>query len=200
MLGELFSFKSLILTLVKVKHNQELQLWRSVLDRLCLIAVEVPWLREECTLIIYDALKELYDNTEASPLVKVLVEVLSERKLFETSQGVAIWLTIQKLYPDCKLPKDIWHHRDPLSSKERSHLATVMREDYSQAEDSKSDKAVKIKSGTFSVKISFAWDVLLGNLTYTLDSDDEKAFSKFNKFWKETVEGMSLHNTYKRCH
>ena len=192
MLGRVFSYKALVLSKALFKHSESSNLWHDLVGQICQLAVEIPWLREECGLVLYDAVKMIRKENLSRAYIEDLVNILSQKKLYQTPQGVAIWLSIYKDCHDIQLPKGIWHHQDPLNSKERSCLATVMREDYSQTHGDTEANTSGLKSGFSMPQISFAWDVLIIYLTRITDSSHEKQLKKFGKFWKEVVDGEAI--------
>ena len=97
------------------------------LDLILDLAGEVPWLREECGLILCDSVRTITSvSTEQRPLDD-LVEKLRATNLIRTPEGVAIWLTIRSLASEFRLPKGIWRDQDPLCVPELPSLAKVMK-------------------------------------------------------------------------
>lgn len=123
-----------------------------------------------------------------------LVNILCRKKLHQTPQGIAIWLSVREQLPDLRLPKGFWHHQDPLSSKERGKLATVMREDYSQTSGDPNAKISFLKSGMSLPQISFAWDIVITHSSSNANTERDKRFKRFSKFWAEVVDSKETYN------
>ena len=192
MLGRVFGYKALILSKGLFRNFEDPNLWRDVVHQLCQLAAEIPWLREECGIVLFDAAQIASEDSISDVYTEILIEMLCQKRLYQTPQGVAIWLSIKKNNPDMKLPKGIWHHQDPLSSKERGRLATIMREDYSQIENDAKGDTISLKSGLSLPQISFAWDVIFTHLIDDTDTEREKLSKNFSKFWNEVVDGKAI--------
>lgn len=142
-------------------------------------------------MTLYETLSSLkqIENLDAS-YVNLLITKLHNYKLLKTPEGVAIWLTTSKLFPEASLPQGVWNHNDPLSGKERVAVAKVLR-DNNTDEDSGSSKS----SGAAQTSPSFAWQVVFGEL-YERHKPSKKAEEKvsdFEKFWVEAVDSKLLH-------
>ena len=177
---------------VPLEYPKESSLWQDVIDQICQLAVDYQWLREDCGLILYDVVKVTSKDKNSSVYIEELINVLCRKKLHQTPQGVAIWLSIRENSPDVRLPKGFWHHQDPLSSKERGNLATVMREDYSQTADGANANASFLKSGMAVPQISFAWDIIITYLSKGSNVEHDKLFKRFSRFWTEIVDGKEI--------
>lgn len=123
----------------------------------------------------------------------LLVSKVVTFKLANTPEGVAIWLQATSLFPGMTMPKGVWDHNDPLSSKERITLAKVLRDNSSaQSEDGslQSDK-----SGSAQTTPSFAWQVVFARLyqrhkpnKVSPSLHQKMKSSDFEKFWIEAVD------------
>lgn len=121
--------------------------------------------------------------------VNLLISKVNEHKLTKTPEGLAIWITASNLFPDINLPKGVWNHNDPLSSKERATVAKILRDNSSpQTED---DTAASKGTGAAQTTPSFAWQVVLNQLyqRHKPSKKDDKV-SDFEKFWIEAVDSM----------
>ena len=177
-----------------MERPEVLSLWHDVIDRVCQLAVDYQWLREECGLILYDVVKIISEEQYASVYVEGLINVLCRKKLHQTPQGVAIWLCTCEHFPDLRLPKGIWHRQDPLSSKERGNLATIMREDYSQTVNGTNVKSSFLKSGMSLPQISFAWDIIITHSSRNANTEGDKRSKRFGKIWTELVDGKETYS------
>lgn len=171
-------------------EGQSLTGWNELLDRIYGMARDVPWLREECGMILVEAVSNLSDKERLETHAEELVQRLVSTKLVNTPEGVAIWLALRGTYENI-LPSKIWHHNDPLARSERTRLAKILKEDFrTSTEDGKNED---IKSAASSHNPSFAWELLM---TKVLEADqakgdrDDAEKSEFAQFWLDTVDGM----------
>jgi len=172
-------------------EDQSLDGWNELLDRIYGMARDVPWLREECGLILVDAVSSLGGKDQLESHAQELVQRLVSTNLVNTPEGVAIWLALRADH-EKNLPSKIWHDNDPLAKVERTRLAKILKEDFrTPAKDGKNED---IKSATASHNPSFAWDLLMAKV---LEVDQAKGDrtdadkSEFAQFWLDTVDGMS---------
>jgi DNA polymerase phi len=135
--------------------------WEKFLEMASEQARSGPWLREECGSMLCEFVTA---SSKAEPLqekfVLKIIENYSTNGLLQTAEGVALWLTVQEAFPELKLPKDVWHKRDPLHSKERSRLARVLC-DPDSGKDLNTEQKKKFKSGTWKPQPNFAWRVVM---------------------------------------
>jgi DNA polymerase phi len=173
-------------------ESKSLDGWNELLDRIYEMARDVPWLREECGLILVEAVSTLGAEVELVPYAQGLVQRLVATNLVNTPEGVAVWLALRTNH-ETILPAKVWHGNDPLASKERARLAKILKEDFSTS--SKDEKNEDIKSAAASHNPSFAWELLISK---TLESDNAREDrtdadkSEFAQFWLDTVDSMSV--------
>ena len=147
------------------------------------LAAEKPWLRTECGAVLCEYLHGVRDNqNDLSLLVRSTIDSWSSRGLIKTLEGVALWVTVKEKFPDVKLPKGVWHHGDPFSSKDRPILVKVLLRNDAGEDDVERDGAMKPKqSGTRQSAPSFAWAVIF---SYLYDKVETKDFAKI---WSDIV-------------
>lgn len=118
--------------------------------------------------------------------VNLLVQRLEPFKLSKTPEGLAIWLTASTLFPDAKLPKGVWNHNDPLSSKDRGTVAKILRDNGAQTEDGPAGNS----TGAAQSSPSFAWSIILAHLykRHKPSKKSDEKVSDFEKFWLEAVD------------
>lgn len=167
--------------------------WDFFIDQISKQARGNPWLREECGSMLCDFIAG--SSQAQSPqehTVKKTIEKYSTDGLLETAEGVALWLTTQKTYPDLKLPKDTWHNRDPLHSTERTRLARILCDSRGTSEPDR-DQKKKIKtSGSWKPQPNFAWRVVLQQAFTKMSSAP-----KLRQFCIEVLDSM-LNNILSR--
>jgi DNA polymerase phi len=158
--------------------------WESFLEKTCEQARTNPWLREECGSMLceYVASSSKSQSTQDQFILKI-VEKYSANGLLQTPEGVALWLTIQNAYPEVKLPKDVWHKRDPLHSKERSRLARILCD--SGGDNGPGAEQKKIKGGTWKPQPNFSWHTVLRQAFGKFPSH-----SKLRQFCIEVLDSM----------
>jgi len=140
-------------------------------------------------MTLYETVSTLAQVKDIDPqYANLLLSKLHEHKLTKTPEGVAVWLTVSKLLPGASLPKGVWVHNDPLSSKERTTVAKVLRENHSE-DEAGSSRA----TGAAQTTPSFAWQIVLAHLyerRKPSKKDEDKA-SDLEKFWIEAVDSES---------
>lgn len=99
-------------------------------------------------------------------------------KLTNTPEGVAVWLTVRAQWPDV-LPANIWHDQDPLSKKERTRLAKILKEDFRTMSENSGDE--NIKSAAANPNPIFAWNTVLSEVL-------QREEKEFPQFWLDTVD------------
>lgn len=160
-----------------------MECWNELLDHIYEMARDVPWLREECGMVLVEAAKSLQGRSQYQECAKEMVERLNAFKLVSTPEGVAVWLTVRERFENT-LPEGIWHSKDPLSKKERTRLAKILKENYQGAQEDGSSDA--IKSGTTSPNPTFAWNLVLSEILRRDESSKQK--SEFPQLWIDIVD------------
>ncbi|KAG9726078.1 hypothetical protein KCU59_g14901, partial [Aureobasidium melanogenum] len=185
--GRCFGFKSLIQSQLLFAKGASIAEWEKVLDHIFKLATETTWLRRECGVTLYETLATLTQIKDLDiEYVNLLVQRLEPFKLSKTPEGLAIWLTTSTLFPDAKLPKGVWNHNDPLSSKERGTVAKILRDNGAQTEDGSAGNS----TGAAQSTPSFAWSIILSHLykRHKPSKKSEEKVSDFEKFWLEAVD------------
>jgi DNA polymerase phi len=175
-------------------ETSKAEYWPNILDEIFKLAREIPWLREECGMMMCEFVNNSIPlETENFAFVKEILVKLESHKLSKTPEGVALWLSVQSRFPDVETPDDVWKKGDPLCTKERSRLSETMRQSVEQEpvvqdEDrtkgkKQNKKEPKVKTGTWQHKPNFAWDVVLQEAI----KQKPKA-SRFKQFWIEIID------------
>ncbi|KAK8178751.1 DNA polymerase phi-domain-containing protein [Phyllosticta citribraziliensis] len=185
LLGRVFGYKALIQSSVLVQPAAPKECWANVLEELYKISQQKSWVREECAMIFFDAVKAIHAENGEEKLVRQIVDGLCTHGLAKTPEGVAIWLTVQSTFPKMELPEGTWHKQDPLCTKERQTLANVMKENFAKTQDTESGK--KVKSGSSQTTLSFAWEVVMVSFMQRHGAG-ESGVTEFSKFWTDIVD------------
>lgn len=168
-----------------------MECWNKLLDHIYGMARDVPWLREECGMVLIEAAKSLRGENRYQECAREMIDRLNAFKLVSTPEGVAIWLTVRTDY-EAVLPEGIWRSKDPLSRKERPRLAKILKENY-QGVQSDGDKD-PLKTAAASPNPTFAWNLVLAEILRRDDAarndgqDSSKA--EFPQFWIDVVDSM----------
>ena len=158
------------------------------------LAKKKSWLREECGWVLEEALQKLKSLSDGSNYAQVIIDKLQSTSLSKTPEGLVLWVIAQSKFPDLELPKHIWHNEDPLHRKERSTLARILKET-STKEDLRDGGEKPIGTGTWSSKLHFAWEVILGAL---LDTNQNRLKRlSFSDLWVEAVDSKVLLSRYR---
>jgi hypothetical protein len=159
---------------------------------------DVPLLREECALVLVEVIKDLGTQSESERCAEALMQRLAAFKLVNTPEGVGIWLAVRDHF-DGALPAAAWHNNDPLSKKERTRLADVLKENF-QSKAVKSD--ANIKSGNANPNPKFAWIMVLSEMLQrdeTLrNSDTSSTKLGFPQLWTDIVDSECAPRTHHR--
>lgn len=187
LIGRLFGYKAVLQSKIVIQPNLLLECWTQLLDHVCGMARDIPWLREECGMVLVEALRSLDAQAQYQICAQEVLSRLSAFKLMSTPEGVAIWLTVQGSYEDA-LPQGIWHEKDPLSKKERSRLAKILKENFKN----ETEKGVgeTTKSASASPNPSFTWDLVLAEMLRRdeVSRRDAHEKSEFSQFWIDVVD------------
>jgi DNA polymerase phi len=174
---------------IVIAPEPSLECWNKLLDHIYGMARDVPWLREECGMVLVEAAKSLQGGERYQECAKEMISRLSAFKLISTPEGVAIWLTVQTSYEKI-LPEGIWHKKDPLSKKERTRLAKILKENYQGAQqDGNSDT---LKTAAASPNPTFAWNLVLAEILrrdeQITSTNKDSAKAEFPQFWIDIVD------------
>ena len=167
--------------------------WERVINLVYELANKKSWLREECGWVLQEALEQLKSSSDGSNYAQVIIDKLQSASLSKTPEGLALWVIAQSNFPDIDFPKHIWHNEDPLHRKERSALARILKET-STKDDLRDGGEKPIGTGTWSSKLHFAWEVVLGALLDT-NQNHLKRLS-FSDLWVEAVDSKLLVSWY----
>lgn len=134
---------------------------------------------------------------ETSPIyVQSLIQCLCTHNLARSPEGIATWITVTKEFPKAKLPKDIWHHRNPFSKKDFSAVVNIMKLDHDPDAVHDSEGLVTDRTGAKQLTPNGAWDIVLEHLAdlckpeYPSKADRANADSLYARFWTEAVDSM----------
>ncbi|KAF1942493.1 hypothetical protein EJ02DRAFT_433922 [Clathrospora elynae] len=187
LIGKLFGFKAIMQSSIVIEPELSLECWNKLLDQVCGMARDVPWLREECGMVLVEAVKSLKGQTQYQQCAVELIERLSTFKLVSTPEGVAVWLTVQESF-EMALPEGVWHDKDPLAKKERSRLAKILKENFQGETENGTDEATK--GAAANPNPSFAWNLVFSEMLRKdeLSKSDAKDKFEFPQFWTDTVD------------
>lgn len=172
---------------IVVEPELSLECWTQLLDHVCGMARDIPWLREECGLVLVEAVKSLQAQAQYQKCAEEVLARLNAFKLVSTPEGVAVWLTVQTSF-ETALPEGVWHGKDPLSKKERPRLAKILKENFqNESEDSANGTT---KSAPANPNPSFTWDLVLSKVLQRDEQsrDDKSEKSEFTQFWIDVVD------------
>lgn len=166
-----------------------MECWNKLLDHIYEMARDVPWLREECGMVLIEAAKSLRGESRYQECAREMINRLNAFKLISTPEGVAIWLTVGADYEKV-LPEGVWHSKDPLSKKERLRLAKILKENYQGAQ---ADGAIDpLKTAAASPNPTFAWNLVLAEIlrrdAAARSNGEDSSKAEFPQFWIDIVD------------
>ena len=175
LIGRRFALQAILQSDVGLSRRLPNTQWDRLIRSIFALAAEKPWLRRECGGMLYEYLTSSSGARLEASRVQSIVDSVSYNNNWRNPEGVGLWITIQEHFTDVRLPKGIWHHSNPLSSKERQVLLKVLLEN-STGDDSNSKTA-----GSRQSSPSFVWSVVLAQL---YRRDERKPFVNF---WENCV-------------
>lgn len=176
--GMLFGLQSFVRA--KFLFDDDSQ-WNEILEKLLHLAKKKPWIREECGWVIVEALAQM---NEAQ--VKSTLERLVEDGLAMSPEGVGIWITAKKQFPEMKFPAKPWGKTgNPLDNLQS--LAKALKES-SLGEDTTPNKQLA-KSGSWNPQLHFVWTLVLSEYATAVKGKSSGVKTDFEHFWKVAVDG-----------
>ena len=194
--GRLFGAESIIKSGILFQPSVGFEAWSNILDILCDLAKKKAWLREECGFILFNSIQIL--KSKDSKYAQLMVDKMLANGFAKTSQGAALWIEVQTMFPSIELPRGVWHHEDPLSRKESSRLAKILVETPGSNSPQDGPEPEATSKGTWTTKLPFAWDVVLAELLAVQPNGQQKNAkppkrTKFAAFWKDSIDSKSHH-------
>ena len=181
----MFGAEAVIKSLALFTEPAGVASWEDLLKLIFEVITKKTWLSEECGWILFDAVQRLKAHPAGTAYIQTLINTLNAGGFVKTPEGVALWIAINRDFPAVKLPKHVFHHRDPLNSKELKTLANILRESGSSADgDEKSKLPPK---GNWSPRLHVAWEVVFEACT-----EEVPGRVRFSKLWREAVDGLPL--------
>ncbi|KAF4628481.1 hypothetical protein G7Y89_g9668 [Cudoniella acicularis] len=180
-LGLLFGLQSFVRA--KILFEAEDQ-WDAILDKLFQLSDKKPWIREECGWVIVEALAQMNESQAEHTLEKLCAAGLAL-----SPEGVGVWLTARRRFPDMKFPPKPWGRSgNPL--QHLKSLAKALKE--SSSSDSSHEPAPQAKqTGNWNPQLHFVWNIVLGQYAQESESSESGNLADFENFWKVAVDGKS---------
>lgn len=177
--GLLFGLQ--IFVRAKILFENEEDRWNKVFDILLQLAMKKPWIREECGWVVVEALEQM-DQSQAERTL----ERLQEAGLAASPEGVGVWLTARRRFPDMKFPSKPWgRNGNPLNNLKA--LAKALKESSSPVDGDKDEQAKQ--TGHWNPKLHFAWDMVLDQFLRKEMVRKDSTIPDFENFWKVAVDG-----------
>ncbi|KAH8727874.1 hypothetical protein GQ44DRAFT_769933 [Phaeosphaeriaceae sp. PMI808] len=196
LIGRLFGYKAVLQSSIVIEPEPSMECWKQLLDHIYGMARDIPWLREECGMVLVEAAKSLQGQPRYQECAKEMIDRLNIFKLVFTPEGVAIWLTVQESYQE-ELPDGIWHAKDPLSKQERVRLSKILKENYQGVHgDATSDT---VKTAAANPNPTFAWNMVLSEILQRGEKNShgkqDSSKAVFPQFWLDTVDNNLFTST-----
>ncbi len=192
--GRLFGAEAIVKSCILFKPKPSLELWRSLLQLICDLALKKQWLRQECGWLFFTSISCFRSSNLGPEFAIAIVESLRANNLVRTPEGVAVWLEVRSCYPDAVLPKTVWKHRDPLCRDEAASIAEVMKDARAKQQPDSGEAAGAQGAGTWSQQLHFSWDMVLRELCLPAVRDVKVSSKRmtFAKFWADVVDSEYL--------
>ena len=189
-LGRLFGLKALAQSGVLFAPSAVAEYGR-VLSLLFDLSKKKPWLRESCAWAICSSVQAWSD--EGRPLAtKTTYSALADSGLAKSSEGAALWITLQVYCPDVAAPSNIWAKDSPLDMSNLASLARVLKE--VDLRDGESD-GNSTQKGSWNPKLHFVWDLIFSayfgeeEQWRRLPRERGAGMAAWAEFWKIVVDG-----------
>lgn len=179
-MGRVFGAVAIIQSGIVFANKSDQAHWKQLLNAIFAVANKKVWMREECGWVALLGLQKVKMDDMDQAWAATALQSLCDNGLGKTSEGVAFWISAEKLFPALKKPLNIYEDNDPLSSKSRPLLLRILREE--TLEKDTSSKGKQLQKSSWSAKPHFAWDMIFNALP------DEQ----YPKFWREVVDGKYL--------
>lgn len=122
------------------------------------LALSKTWLREPCLFTVYQVIEKLLPNLTDDPELIAIIQLLDEKKVTLTNEGLSIYLLFLKnrrALPSISLKNPGWKNNDPLSKGNVQLLASVLKDVVPI------DGSDLKQKGTWSPRLHYVWDILL---------------------------------------
>ncbi|KAI9736821.1 MAG: DNA-directed DNA polymerase [Claussenomyces sp. TS43310] len=177
-LGLLFGLQCFVRA--RILFTETSERWEQILDMLLQLAQKKSWVREECGYVIVEALTQMTQSCAEHTLSKI-----QEVGLAVTSEGVGIWLTAKRLFPDMAFPTKPWGmNGNPLEHLKM--LAKALKES-SEPTGHKNGEQAK-PTGNWNPQLHFVWNLVLDQYIEDAKAAGDDAGLKFMNFWKVAVD------------
>lgn len=175
-LGLLFGLQCFVRA--KILFSGDEKRWEVVFDTLLHLCGKKPWLREEVGWVVVEALGQMSQSQAEMTLQKLL-----EAGLAASPEGVGIWITARRLFPDMKFPVKAWGN----SGNPLEHLKTLGK---ALKESSSPEVEGQAKpTGNWNPQLHFVWGLIMDQYVAGARAGDEGVAEEFEKFWKVAVDG-----------
>lgn len=185
--GRLFGAETVIKSAILFHDNNGFQSWSQVLELIVELAKKKPWLREECGWILYGAIQNLGKGGHDSKYVQQIIGKVQDGGLIRTPEGIALWIITSLEFPQVKLPRGIWLNENPMHRKEKTKLATILKETSNTSLDPNGGDPNVFQNGVWTSRLHFAWDVVLGRVLGMQSPESSKDLDLIS-FWDECVD------------
>lgn len=157
--------------------------WDQILDILCRLMAQKPWLRAESSVVICSTIPELLklrlaSTDDLNTITSHIFEKLVEHKLIRTIDGIGIWLAFRQSALTVKLPEKVWTSSSPLHKNELQTLKkSLLGKRQSNEDEDLSGMSV------WSPRLHPAWRSILRQFSYKENNQVPLA-----DFWREVVD------------
>jgi DNA polymerase phi len=151
--------------------------WELIFDQLLQLATKKPWARMQCGHVIVEALTQMNQKQAEKTLQKV-----QEAGFAGSPEGVGIWLTGRRKFPDMRFPSHPWGS----SGNPLEHLKLLAK---ALKESSSPDGEQAKQTGSWNPQLHFVWALVLYQYIEDAKNEKEDVASEFSNFWKVAVDG-----------
>lgn len=167
-----------------ISGGQFLRGWDRIVDILCRLMAQKPWLRAESNIVMCSVIPRILKlsdggGVDVNLVVTPLFERLQIHKLLKTVEGIGIWLEFLQQIPKVKLPKDVWAYNSPLHANELQSLKKILL----SRRGPKEGENNLMGTSVWSPRLHPAWTSIIRRFRQPRGGQ-----VSFEKFWHEVVD------------
>jgi DNA polymerase phi len=176
-LGLLFGLQAFVRARILFKGEGR---WEAVLEALLELCARKPWLREEVGWVVVEGLGQMGQGQAEETLQRLV-----EAGLAATPEGVGIWISARRLFPDMKFPGKPWGN----SGNPLEHLKALGK---ALKESSSPEVEGQAKAtGNWNPQLHFVWGLIVDQYVAGARAGEDGVAEEFEKFWKVAVDGKA---------
>ena len=152
-----------------------------------------PSLEQHIATQLSGIIATLHNDQAPSEWQAAVLETFVQRNVIKSALGIGMWLETMQKAPSVRVPNNIWHHENPLSSKALPHTIMLMKQSTGSVASSEENEMPTVRSGARQQKPGPAWMIIIAYLKVK-SRERSQEMEKFKKFWQEAIDSMLLNS------